>query len=192
LPDPVFCFECGGPLLRHRVGGDTRKHRFCPRCAAPRHAFPMIVVTSFIAHGRRLLWVQRGLQPQRGKWAIPGGFLENGETLAEGAARELREETGIVLPPARLQLYMAGTITFINQVYMGFRATVADMSCDPGVESMDCRFFTREECPWDEVAYPQVNDSILQAYDDLDSGRFDVWHAEMTEDRYDLRPVSRT
>ncbi len=152
----------------------------------------MIVVTSFIAHGRRLLWVQRGLQPQRGKWAIPGGFLENGETLAEGAARELREETGIVLPPARLQLYMAGTITFINQVYMGFRATVADMSCDPGVESMDCRFFTREECPWDEVAYPQVNDSILQAYDDLDSGRFDVWHAEMTEDRYDLRPVSRT
>ena len=99
---------------------------------------------------------------------------------------------GIVLPPARLQLYMAGTITFINQVYMGFRATVADMSCDPGVESMDCRFFTREECPWDEVAYPQVNDSILQAYDDLDSGRFDVWHAEMTEDRYDLRPVSRT
>lgn len=152
----------------------------------------MVVVTTFVAHGRRLLWVQRGLEPQRGKWAIPGGFLENGETLAEGAARELREETGIVMPPTGLRLYMAGSITFINQVYMGFRATVADMSCDPGVESMDCRFFSREECPWDEVAYPQVNDSILQAYDDLDSGRFDVWHAEMTSQRYVLRPVPRT
>ena len=136
----------------------------------------MVVVTTFVAHGRRLLWVQRGLEPQRGKWAIPGGFLE----------------TGIVMPPTGLRLYMAGSITFINQVYMGFRATVADMSCDPGVESMDCRFFSREECPWDEVAYPQVNDSILQAYDDLDSGRFDVWHAEMTSQRYVLRPVPRT
>jgi hypothetical protein len=47
-------------------------------------------------------------------------------------------------------------------------------------------------CPWSEVAYPQVNDSIAQAYDDLDSGTFDIWQAEMTESRYELRPVSRT
>jgi hypothetical protein len=55
---------------------------------------------------------------------------------------------------------------------------------------MDCRFFTRRECPWGQVAYPQVNDSIRQAYDDLDSGSFEVWQAEMTENRYELRPVS--
>ena len=52
---------------------------------------------------------------------------------------------------------------------------------------MDCRFFTAQECPWDEVAYPQVNESIAQAYDDLDSGSFDVWQAEMTESRYEFR-----
>ena len=85
---------------------------------------------------------------------------------------------------------MTGSITFINQVYVGFRATVNADSCAPGVESMDCGFFTRDECPWDEVAYPQVNDSIRQAYDDLDSGRFDVWQAEMTDSDYVLRPVS--
>ena len=152
----------------------------------------MVVVTSFVAWQDKLLWVQRGLEPQRGKWAIPGGFMENGETLAEGAARELHEEAGVLLPPDQLQLYMTGTITFINQIYMGFRARVDSPDCDPGVESMACGFFARDECPWDDVAYPQVNDSILQAYNDLDSGNFDVWQAEMTENRYELKPVSRT
>ncbi len=191
MPDFNYCPECGGPLLRHVVGGEPRNHWFCQRCQTPHHDYPRVVVTAFVASGKRLLWVQRGLQPQRGKWAIPGGFLEQGETLAEGAARELYEEAGILLPPERLQLYMTGSITFINQVYMGFRATVETDFCLPGDESMDCRFYTRDECPWDQVAYPQVNDSIRQAYDDLDSGSFEVWQAEMTESRYDLRPVSQ-
>ena len=59
----------------------------------------MVVVTAFVACGDKLLWVKRALEPQRGLWAIPGGFLEAGETLAQGAARELREEAGVVLPP---------------------------------------------------------------------------------------------
>lgn len=187
-----FCPECGGPLQRHVVGGEPRNHWFCQRCQQPHHVYPRVVVTAFIACGKRLLWVQRALPPQRGKWAIPGGFLELGETLAEGAARELHEEAGIVLPPGQLQLYMTGSITFINQLYMGFRATVASDLCLPGVESMECRFFTREECPWEQLAYPQVNDSIRQAYDDLDSGCFEVWQAQMTESDYELRPVSQT
>jgi 8-oxo-dGTP pyrophosphatase MutT (NUDIX family) len=191
LADINFCPECGGPLLRHVVGGEPRNHRFCQRCQTPCYDFPRVVVTVFVACGDRLLWVQRGLPPQQGKWAIPGGFLEQGETLAEGAARELHEEAGILLPPAQLQLYMTGSITFINQVYMGFRAAVPVDVCLPGVESMDCRFFTRRDCPWDQLAYPQVNDSIRQAYDDLDSGRFDVWQAQMTDGHYELRPVSQ-
>lgn len=192
MHDINYCPECGGPLLRHVVGGEIRNHWFCQRCEALHHDYPRVVVTTFVACENRLLWVQRGLQPQQGKWAIPGGFLEEGETLAEGAAREVQEEAGIVLPPEQLQLYMTGSITFINQIYIGFRAAVENDVCLPGVESMACRFFTRRECPWEEVAYPQVNDSIRQAYDDLESGCFDVWQAEMTEARYDLRPVSQS
>jgi len=192
LPELRFCHECGGPLLPHVVAGEVRAHLYCQRCRAPRRAHPMIVVTAFIASGRRLLWVQRALPPRAGKWAIPGGFLEEGETLAQGAARELREEAGVALPPQHLSLYMTGTITFINQVYVGFRATVAAADCTAGTESLACRFFTREECPWDEVAYPQVNDSIRQAYDDLDSGRFAIWQAQMTEEDYALQEVRQS
>lgn len=192
MSDLNYCPECAGPLLSHLVGGEERNHWYCQRCQTPHYDYPRVVVTTFIASGDRLLWVQRGLEPRRGSWAIPGGFMENDETLAEGAARELQEEAGIVLPPDQLQLYMMGTITFINQIYVGFRATVDSLFCLPGEESMDCRFYTRDECPWNEVAYPQVNDSIAQAYDDLDSGTFDIWQAEMTESRYELRPVSRS
>lgn len=189
MPDLKFCCECGGPLLPHRVDGVRRNHQYCQRCQAPRYDHPMVVVTSFVACDKRLLWVQRAHEPQRGRWAIPGGYLECGETLAEGAARELREEACIDIPASDMQLYMMGTITFINQIYVGFRARVASEACRAGVESMACRFYTRQECPWDDVAYPQVNNSIMQAYDDLDSGKFDVWQAEMTSDHYALEAV---
>jgi len=151
----------------------------------------MVVVTCFVACDKRLLWVQRDLQPKRGYWAIPGGYLESGETLAQGAARELHEEAGILLPPEQLQLYMTGSITFINQVYVAFRATVDTDFCLPGPESLDCGFFSRQECPWEMVAYPEVNETIVQAYDDLDGGSFGVWQAELTESRYDFLPVSQ-
>jgi 8-oxo-dGTP diphosphatase len=186
-----YCPECGARLKPHIVAGTSRNHGYCTHCNTPRHDHPMIVVTCFVANGNRLLWIQRELEPKRGLWAIPGGFLESGETLAQGAARELQEEAGVIIAPAQLQLYMTGTITFINQVYVAFRATASTDFCLPGVESRNCRYFSRAECPWEAVAYPEVNDTIVQAYDDLDSGRFEVWQAQMTESHYEFLPVSQ-
>ena len=192
MPQMKFCPECGAHLVGHTVAGQARNHWFCEACCATRYDHAMVVVTCFVACGQRLLWVQRNLEPQRGLWAIPGGYLESGETLAEGAARELREEAGVLLPPERLQLYMTGTITFINQVYVAFRATVDSEDFEPGVESIACGFFSRQDCPWDQVAYPEVNDSINQAYDDLETGSFGVWQAEMSSDRYVLQAVDES
>ena len=143
-----FCPNCGASLVAHMVAGELRNHRYCAGCERRFYDSPQVVVTCFVAHEKRLLWVQRDLPPQRGLWAIPGGFLENGETLAEGAARELREESGVILPAEDLQLYMTGTITFINQIYVGFRATVESDQVFPGIESQDCRFLSLEDCPW--------------------------------------------
>jgi len=189
MTDLNYCPDCGGSLVQHIVAGEARNHRYCERCKTRQYDHPRIVVTCFVAYQKKLLWVQRELEPQRGLWAIPGGFLENDETLAQGAARELREESGVLIPADQLALYMTGTITFINQIYIAFRGTVETDFFAAGVESRDCGFFARDECPWDKVAYPEVNDSIVQAYDDLDSGEFQVWQAEMTESRYQLQSV---
>jgi 8-oxo-dGTP diphosphatase len=174
------------------VAGEVRNHAWCPICRASHYDHPLVVVTSFVACGQKLLWIRRALEPRRGLWAIPGGFLEAGETMAQGAARELQEEAGVVLPAERLSLYMTGAITFINQVYVGLRAEVASEACSPGEESLECCFFSRDECPWEDTAYPQVNDSIMQAYKDIATGNFGIWQAEMTDSRYELREVCQT
>lgn len=186
-----FCQDCATPLRPHVIEGERRNHLACPACGRLHADWPRIVVTCFVACDDRLLWVQRDIAPQQGHWAIPGGFMECGESLAEAAARELREEAGVVLAPSQLRLYMTGTITFINQVYIAFRARVDSDGCQPGAESRDCGFFSRADCPWQAVAYPQVNDSIEQAYADLASGDFDIWQAEMTEGRYDFWSTRR-
>ncbi len=115
--------------------------------------------------------------------------MERGESLAEGAAREVWEEAGIRLAPENLEFYMSGTITFINQVYIAFRARVDTESCQPGEEVLAAAFCSRDECPWDQLAYPAVNDSIRQAYDDLEQGRFGLYQAEMTEEIYRLEGI---
>ncbi len=184
MPERRFCPECGGAQQRRELAGEQRNHWYCQRCRVADYDYPAIVVNVFAAHHKRLLWVQRNIEPRRGLWAIPGGFLEKGETLAQGAVRELREEAGVVIPPEQLQFYMTGTVTFINQVYMAFRVSVDTDNCQPGTESMDCRFYSRDECPWDSVGYPEINRSIVQAYEDLDRGEFHIWQSELSARGY--------
>jgi 8-oxo-dGTP diphosphatase len=184
-----FCRDCGAELVGPAATGSGPTCRFCPGCKQPCHDHPSVMLTCFVSCGDKLLWMQRGLNPRAGFWAIPGGFMEAGEGLAQGAARELREETGVCIPPERLQFYMTGTITFINQVYVAFRATVDAPTCSPGPEALAATFYSRSECPWGEVAYPEVNDSIRRAYDDLERGEFGLYHAQMTEDLYSFEPI---
>ena len=185
-----FCREGGSGLVPHRVADDIREHGYCARCDQPRFDHPSVMLICFLSCGQKLLWMQRKLEPRSGFWAIPGGFMERGETVAQGAVRELWEETGVRLAPEALEFYMTGTITFMNQVYIAFRASVASEICEPGEEAIAAAFYSREECPWDEVAYPEVNDSIRRAYDDLEQGSFGLYQAEMTQELYRFVPIS--
>lgn len=175
-----YCSECGAELTARSIEGLLRTRLSCDSCGIEHHNHPQVLLTCFISSGEKLLWIRRALEPKRGCWAIPGGFREIGESLAEGAARELYEEAGIALTAEQLQFYMLGTITYINQIYIAFRATVASESCLPGSEASEARFFSRQDFPWDEVAYPEANMSILQAYSDLEAGVFEKYHGEMS------------
>jgi ADP-ribose pyrophosphatase YjhB (NUDIX family) len=165
----AYCVACGIALGPGTVA--------CAGCGADARAAPKVMVACFVFRGDQLLWMRRAEDPQRGFWAIPAGYMELGETLAEAAARELREETGLVLPPSSLQLYSLGSITPISQVYVAFRASVQDAACAPGAEALEVRFFAERELPWDEVAFPSANYSIQMAYDDIRRGRFGLYLA---------------
>jgi len=167
-----FCTRCGAALA---LSSEPLRH--CAQCGASAAGSPKVLVSCFVFHGDKLLWMRRAHDPQRGFWAIPAGFMELGETLAEAAARELREETGVVLRPEQLRLYSLGSITQINEVYVAFRASVSDASCSPGYEALDVRFFSEAELPWEEVAFPRANYSIQMAYDDIRRGHFGLYLA---------------
>ncbi|MFT5483130.1 MAG: 8-oxo-dGTP diphosphatase [Halieaceae bacterium] len=184
-----FCSECGEPLQVRRVAGLARTRASCRACEREFHQHPQILLTCFVSYGEKLLWLRRALEPKRGLWAIPGGFREPGESLAEGAAREVLEETGVILHPEQLEFYMTGTITFINQIYIAFRATVDSGFCLPGDEALAVGFFDRGSLPWREVAYPEVNNSVERAYADLESGVFGTYHAELTPERNEILAV---
>ncbi len=184
-----YCRNCGAALAAEIDPARQGERLRCHQCNSWWADHPSVMLTCFIACGRKLLWIQRKLDPRSGFWAIPGGFMEAGESLAEGAARELWEETGIVIAPEQLEFYMTGTITFINQVYVAFRAEVESEECQPGSEAIAAAFYSREQCPWDQVAYPEVNDSIRRAYDDLEQRRYGNYQGEMTEEIYRLDPV---
>lgn len=183
-----FCSECGARLPSE--GPDSHGIIICPRCQHCIRRHPKLLVACYVHCGPRLLWMRRALAPKRGYWAIPAGFMEQGETLAEASARELWEETGLRIPPEQLQLYMMGTISFISEVYVAFHAEVPNTYCETRSESLEVAFFSRDELPWDEIAYPEANHSIIQAYDNIEAGEFHLYHCEMTADknRLDLIP----
>jgi ADP-ribose pyrophosphatase YjhB (NUDIX family) len=162
-----FCVHCGA----------AAPEAICTRCGNNRAPAPKVLVACFVFQGERLLWMRRACAPQAGFWAIPAGFMELGESLAEAAARELREETGLVLDPAELRLYSLGSITQIDQVYIAFRATVGEVEWRPGAEALDVRFFAEHELPWSEIAFPGANYSIQMAYDDIRRGSHGLYLA---------------
>jgi len=158
-----YCQACGGPVR----GGAS-----CGRCGARAPGGPKVLVACFVFHEARLLWMRRAQEPQRGRWAVPAGFMEVGESLAEAAARELREETNLALDPAALALYSLGSITALDQVYVAFRASVGAVDCAPGPEALEVRFFSARELPWEEIAFPSANYAISKAYEEASRGRF--------------------
>ena len=132
-----------------------------------------------------MLWMRRGLEPRRGFWAIPTGFLESGETPAQGAVREVCEETGLQLPESDLRLHGLGSVQHMNQIYVVFRVRVGrEVTLALSHEALEARFFTEAELPWDEVAFPTTNYLARLTYADMRRGRHGVYLAQHDREVY--------
>ncbi|MGO9932165.1 MAG: NUDIX domain-containing protein [Steroidobacteraceae bacterium] len=105
----------------------------------------------------RLLLCKRARPPARERWTIPGGFLESGETLERAALRETLEETGVVVDIANLDLHIVSSVPWMNEIYVGFRATVSDPRIAIGPECLDARFFEESDIPWGDLAFQETS-----------------------------------
>lgn len=134
--------------------GDTHAREVCDRCGFVNYQNPKIVVGSVVTHDGKYLLCRRAIEPRRGYWTIPAGYMELGETPEEGARREAREEANAALELH--ELLAIYTVRRLSQVQMIYRASLPDGAFSPGDESLDVQLFDWAQIPWDELAFPTV------------------------------------
>jgi len=148
--------------------GDTLPRYVCTSCGAIHYENPKIVVGCVPEWEERVLLCRRAIEPRRGYWTVPAGFMENGETMAQGAARETLEEA-----MARVEvgeLFAAVDVVHARQVHIMFRAKLASEEFGAGLESLEARLFLEEEIPWPDIAFPSVRFSLERWFEDRRTG----------------------
>lgn len=122
----------------------------------------------------KVLLCRRAIEPQKGLWTLPAGFMENSESTLDGAMRETFEEAGARFRESEASFYRLFDIPFINQVYLFYLAELDTPAMSPGIESLETHFFTEAEIPWAELAFPVIHDVLKEYFDDRRQGRFIV------------------
>jgi len=169
------CRACGGGVRYQTPADDNRDRATCLLCSTIHYENPLNVVGTLPVLDDRVLLCLRNIEPRRGLWTLPAGFMELGETTAEGALRETVEEAG-----ARVELQ--GLFSLINvvrvgQVHLFYRARLLDDRLEPGPETIEARLFAEEEVPWSELAFRTTRRTLELFFADRRTGGF-AFHTE--------------
>jgi ADP-ribose pyrophosphatase YjhB (NUDIX family) len=142
-------------FVRRIPEGEDRERLTCADCGYVAYENPKIVTGSVVVVDGRIMLCRRAIEPRRGFWTIPAGYMEMNETVEEAARREAREEAcADIALDGVLALY---SIARIGQVQVLFRARLASPGFAAGAESLEVRLFDWDEIPWDDLAFPSVH-----------------------------------
>ncbi len=146
------CTRCGTRLVFGPIPGEERERLACPACGLVAYVNPRLVATALpITDGGEVVLLKRGIEPGRGLWAQPGGFLEVDESVAEAVIRETLEETGLVVRPAQIVgLYSRLEAAVVIVVY---EAPIVGGQIRRTPEALDVRAFRPDALPWRELAF---------------------------------------
>jgi len=170
-PPIKHCRQCGAAVLyRLPDDGDTRQRAICTNCHTVHYENPLNVVGTVPVLGDKVLLCKRNIEPRKGKWTLPGGFMELDETTAQGAARETVEEAGAQFEMGAL--FSLLNVPRVGQVHLFYRATLLNDQFNPGDETMEARLFAEEEIPWDELSFRTVRETLLRYFADRRTGQF--------------------
>lgn len=150
-------------FVRRIPEGDDHERLICADCGHIAYENPKVVVGSVVAEQGRVLLCRRAIEPRRGFWTLPAGYLEMQETVEEGARREAWEE-------ARARIALEGvlavySIARLGQVQVIFRAALAEPGFEAGLESLEVRLFAWQDVPWADIAFPSVHWTLRAWWD---------------------------
>lgn len=171
MPAPLkYCSACGGPLRLRIPSGDQLVRHVCATCGTVHYQNPKLVAGCLPQWEDRVLLCRRAIEPRRGLWTLPAGFMERGESTEAAAARETQEEA--LARVEVLGLYTLFSLPDIDQVYLLYRARLLDLDFGPGEESLEVRLFAEHEIPWEALAFPTITETLRRFFADRRRGRF--------------------
>ncbi len=173
-----FCADCGGSVSIRTPPGDHLPRYVCDRCGTVHYENPRLIVGCVPEHEGRILLCKRAIEPRRGYWTVPAGFMENGETLQQAAARESREEA-----LAAVEIGSLLSIVHVlpaHQVHVYFRARLAGGGFGVGPESLAVELVHPASIPWSEIAFPSTEFALRRYLEDRAAAREPYHFAELT------------
>jgi ADP-ribose pyrophosphatase YjhB (NUDIX family) len=172
-----YCRACGARVAYLIPVDDNRERAVCPACGMVHYENPLNVVGTVPVWGEQVLLCKRAIEPRRGLWTLPAGFLELGETTAQGALRETDEEAGAQVELGAL--FSVLNVVRVGQVHFFYLATMTSPALDPGSETLEARLFREDEVPWDEIAFRTVRETLRFFFDDRRHGKFGMHCADI-------------
>lgn len=165
-----YCSNCGGKVSHQVPEGDDRLRCVCGNCHSVFYHNPKMVAGAIPIWEGKILLCRRAIEPALGKWTLPAGYLENGETLIECAIRETEEEAGARI--VGLEPYIVVNLPHINQIYFMFRADLAAAKYSAGSESLEVKLVLPADIPWSDLAFASIREVLKVYCHDLNSKEF--------------------
>ena len=166
------CPQCGARVAHRVPDGDDRERAVCPACGHVHYENPRVVVGCIVEHEGAVLLCRRAIEPASGRWTLPAGYLELGESAVAGAVRETREEAcaavEVLAPHSFLDL------PHIGQLYAIYRARLVDEHFAAGEETDETLLFDLASIPWDELAFPSIRFALELYVADREQERHQV------------------
>jgi ADP-ribose pyrophosphatase YjhB (NUDIX family) len=172
-----YCSECGNKVTKTIPEGDDRLRYVCSNCQIIHYQNPRMVVGIIPVRQNKVLLCRRAIEPRKGFWTVPAGFMENGETILQGAIRETWEEARAKV--SNEELYRLFDLPYIHQVYIFYRARLDNDDYQAGPESLEVALFAEQDIPWDEIAFPVVSVALQELFADSRAGHFPVRITEL-------------
>ncbi len=163
-----FCSHCGQPVTVLVPEGDQRPRHVCTACGRIHYQNPRIVAGCVPEHEGRILLCRRAIEPRRGYWTIPAGFMENGETTQDAARRESLEEA---LADVEIGSLLAVVhVLHADQVHVMFRARLPRPEFGAGDESLEVMLCQEADIPWHDIAFRSVDYALRRYLEDRREG----------------------
>jgi ADP-ribose pyrophosphatase YjhB (NUDIX family) len=182
-----FCSACGQPVVLKIPDGDHLPRHVCPACGTIHYENPRIIAGCVPEWEGKLLLCKRAIEPRRGFWTIPAGFMENGEALQDAAARESMEE-------ALARVEIGSLLAIVNvirahQVHIMFRARLLDTDFGVGPESLEVQLYDESAIPWADMAFLSVEFALRRYLEDRRAGRENLHYRDIdwSEGKFILR-----